>query len=391
MAEAGSQREEMIAIRRELHRHPEMGRKETRTQALILDHLKALGLMPRPAADTGVVVDLPGSGPGPIVALRADIDALPIQEATGLPFASEVPGFMHACGHDLHIAALLGAAKLLSRPGQDYPGTVRLLFQPDEEGDGGAARMVAEGAMEGVACVYGCHVAPELPAGRVAFCSGKAYAASNPFDITVYGESAHGAEPENGRDALFAACEIVQALQSIVSREIAPLESAVITVGSLHAGTARNILAGEARLSGILRCFGEEARHKLTARIDAIAALTAQAHGVRAETAIQWGYAGVVNDPAETAFARGVAERLLGTERVEDYPPSLTTEDFGAFLQCVPGSYWHLGVGRPDAVNPPLHNPCFDPDEGALPIAAALHAQLAMAALREHIPQRDSY
>jgi len=378
LAEAAAIEADMIALRRGFHQRPELGRAEHATSARIAEELSRLGIEVRKAAGTGVVGIFRGARPGRCVALRADMDALPVEEATGLPFSSENPGVMHACGHDMHAAALLGAARLLADRRAALCGSVRFFFQPDEEGDGGAQRMIDDGCMEGVDAVFGAHVSPELPVGMVAVRPGKAYAASNPFDLTVRGRSAHGAEPHLGADAIVAASAMVGALQTLVSRTVSPLESAVVSVGSFHAGTARNIIAGEAQLSGIIRCFGHAMRRELTERMSALIQGMAAAHGVEAELKIHWGYSGVINDEKMTALLHASAVKLLGEGAVTDETfPTLGTEDFGAFLDAAPGSYWHVGVGRPGCKNFPLHNPGFNPDESALKIAAALHAQTA--------------
>ena len=376
---AGRIAPELIVLRREIHRHPELGRTEWRTAERVERELHVLGIETARIAETGVIGTLRGERSGRCVALRADMDALPMQEETGLPFASENAGIMHACGHDLHVAALLGAARLLASERETLCGSVRFFFQPDEEGDGGARRMIEAGCMDGVDAVFGAHVAPELPTGTIGVRPGKAYAASNPFDVVVRGRSAHGAEPHLGADAIVAASSIVVALQSLVSRNVSPLDSAVISVGSFHAGTARNILADEARLSGILRCFGSTMRHKLSNRIRQVVEGVAASMGVEAEVQIQWGYDGIINDLAMTERVCQSAAKLIGAANVaEEVSPSLTTEDFGAFLECAPGSYWHIGVGKRGADNPPLHNPRFDPDESAIALAAAIHAQIAV-------------
>ena len=373
----------LIALRRDLHRHPELGRHEFQTAQRVERELRALELETRRIAGTGVIGFLRGKSDGPCIALRADMDALPIQERYDSDFSSECPGVMHACGHDMHTAALIGAAGLLARHRSELRGSVKFLFQPDEEGDGGAQRMVDEGCMAGVSAVFGAHVAPELPVGQVAIHAGSAYAASNPFDIVIRGQSAHGAEPHLGADAIVAASAMVSALQTLVSRAISPLDSAVVTVGSFHAGTARNIIADEARLSGIIRCFGQERRRMLSERLTALVNGIAAAHGVCAELKIEWGYDGVINDFTMTERLRGCAISMLGRSAVVDETfPTLTTEDFGAFLTAAPGSYWHLGVGFPGLENPPLHNPEFRPDESALHIAAALHAGLVLDFLK---------
>jgi len=378
LAEAAAIEADLIALRREIHRRPELGRHESETTRLVARELTALGIPFRRVADTGVEAMLTGELPGPTIALRADMDALPIQEQSDLSCASEIPGVMHACGHDLHTAALLGAARLLAAHRSDLRGSVRFLFQPDEEGDGGAARMIEDGCMDGVSAVFGAHVAPEYPCGTVGVRFGKAYAASNPFDITLRGRSSHGAEPHLGCDAIVAASALVGAIQTLVSREVSPLDSAVISIGSLHAGTARNIIADEAHLSGIIRCFGPEMRKNLAGRLTAMADGIAVAHGCTAEVRIQWGYSGIINNDAMTAHVQKSAEALLGQDRVIVEPvPSLTTEDFGEFLSRAPGTFWHIGVGRAGEENAPLHNPRFNPDEGAIRIAAALHAKAA--------------
>lgn len=384
LAEASAIESALIALRREIHRHPELGRHEKMTAQLVEREFAKLDIPFRRAADTGVVGELTGALPGPTVALRADMDALPIQELSGLSCASEIPGVMHACGHDLHTAALLGAARLLAAHRDELRGTVRFLFQPDEEGDGGAKRMIDDGCIDGVSAVFGAHVMPELPCGTVGVRFGKAYAASNPFDITLRGQSSHGAEPHLGADTIVAAGALVGAIQTLVSRELSPLDSAVISIGSLHAGTARNIIADEAKLSGIIRCFGPEMRKHLTDRLTAMTHAVAAAHGVEAEVAIQWGYSGIINDDAMTARVQSSAASALGSDCVVVEPsPSLTTEDFGEFLFCAPGTFWHIGVGRPGQENAPLHNPRFNPDEGALKTAAALHAQTVMDYLNQ--------
>lgn len=378
LSEAAAMQSHLIELRRELHRHPELGRNEKLTQRLLERELCALSIPFRRCAETGIVAELTGALPGKTVALRADMDALPILEQTGLPYASENSGVMHACGHDIHVAALLGAARLLAAHRSQLRGAIRFLFQPDEEGDGGAKRMIEEGCMDNVSAVFGAHVAPEYPVGTIGVRFGKAYAASNPFDITLRGKSSHGAEPHLGTDTIAAVGSLICAIQTLTSREVSPLDSAVISIGSLHAGSARNIIADEAHLSGIIRCFGEEMRTRLAQRLTAVTNSVAAAHGVNAEINIQWGYSGIINDVEMTAHVQACVARLFGASSVLVEPePSLTTEDFGEFLTYAPGSYWHIGVGRSDGETAPLHNPRFNPDESALHLAAALHAQIA--------------
>lgn len=367
----------MTQVRRTLHRWPEPGNREFRTAELVERELTAMGLTPVRRLDTAVTAEISGSGPGKTVALRADLDALPLTERTGLPYASENPGMVHACGHDLHIAALLGAAKLLCRHREAWNGTVRLIFQPDEEGDGGAERLVQLGILDGVDWIFGAHVRPELPVGTMAVRSGAFYAASNPFAITLKGASAHGAEPQNGSDALLAACQLVTALQSLISRRTAPAEPAVLTVGTLHAGTAGNVLAGKAVLTGMLRTFGEANRRRLTDAMEQMVQGVARAMDVEAETEIRWGYPGVVNDPAATALVERAARALPLIVTTQE--PVMTTEDFGYYLEKVPGCFWHMGVGSPS----PLHADTFLPDEQAIYQMAALHVQTVLEILQK--------
>lgn len=360
----------MTEVRRTLHRHPESGNEEYVTADYIENVLNTLGLSPRRLLHTAVVADVYGGTPGPMVALRADMDALPVTEATGVSYASEHSGMMHACGHDLHMAAVLGAARILTET--PFAGTVRLLFQPDEELNGGAGRMIDAGVLDGVAMVFGCHVRPDVPEGAVAVCEGPFYAASNPFSITLYGKSAHGAEPQKGADAVLAGARIITALQQRLSCHPSP---AVLTVGSFHGGRQCNLVADHAVLEGILRTFGAEDRQLLTSELERIARETAGELGVRAEPSITWGYSGITNPYEGVRVFRKAAEQLqVDCLQAE---PIMTTEDFGAFLEQVPGCFWHLGVGG----NAPLHNDRFCPSEEVLPLAAALHVQTCLTAL----------
>ena len=369
----------IIDQRRWLHRHPEHGYQEFKTSAHIVQVLTELGMEPQRMAETGVVADLVGGKPGPIVAFRADMDALPITENTGLPFASEHPGMMHACGHDLHMAAALGMAKLLAAHREELPGTVRFLFQPDEEATGGALRMVREGCLEGVSQVYGAHVRPDLPAGQVAVCAGDYYAANNTFNITLRGVTAHGAEPQNGADAIVAGAQVVTALQSLVSRRKAPLKPSVVTVGSFHAGTQRNILAGEAVLQGIIRSFGEENRRFLSDSLRSLVTGIAAGMGVEAQIEIIPNHPGIINHKASADLVRQAAQKVVGPERVVEDHPVMVSEDFGYFIQKLPGCFYHLGVGGPAT----LHSDRFCPEEWPLADAAAVHAQVIWDALCE--------
>ncbi len=369
-----------------LHANPELGGREVHTAALVRRRLKELGVEYRPAADTGTVGIIRGAGPGKTIGFRADMDALPIVEETGLPYASRNPGVMHACGHDFHTAALLGAAELLMARRESFSGTVKLFFQPDEEGDGGAARMIQGGCLEDpkVDAALCCHVESGIPTGTVSLRSGPICAASNPFTITLRGRGTHGAKPHLGTDVIVAGAALVTALQTIASRRTSPTEPVVVTVGSFHSGGAGNVLPEEAVLTGILRTMGGSARERVKEDLRAITAGVAAAMGVTAQVDIFESYPACQNDPAMTELVRTAAGNLLGKENVLELDaPSLGTDDFGYFSAAVPGCYYYVGVGDPQkGFTYPNHNPHFAVDPAALPIAAALHAQTALDFLK---------
>ena len=365
-----------------LHRCPELGRREHRTAKLIRERLEALGIPYMPLADTGTMAVIQGERPGRTIGFRADIDALPIEEDSGLPYASQVPGVMHACGHDFHTAALLGAAELLARRRNKFAGTVKLFFQPDEEGDGGAARMIAAGCMENptVDAMLCCHVESGIPTGTLSVRSGPICAASNPFAVTIRGRGSHGAKPHLGTDVIVAGAQTVTALQTISSRRTSPTEPVVVTVGSFHSGTAGNILPEEAKLTGILRTMGGEAKERVKADFRAIVSGIAAGMGVEAEIEIFESYPGCRNDPAVTSLLRQAAAKVLGEPNVLELDaPSLGTDDFGYFSDTAPGCYYYIGVGNEEkGFTCPNHNPRFAADPDALPLAAAVAAQAAL-------------
>ena len=368
-----------------IHQHPELGCGEHQTAALIRRRLEELGIPFTPLADTGTVAVIQGSAPGRTIGFRADIDALPITEDTGLPYASQHPGVMHACGHDLHTAALLGAGELLWKRREELCGTVKLFFQPDEEGDGGASRMIAGGCMEGVDAMLCCHVDSIIPTGTLATRPGPVCAASNPFTIVLRGRGSHGAKPHLGADVIAAGAQIVTALQTISSRRVAPTDPVVVTVGSFQAGTAGNVLPETALLKGMIRTMSARTREQVKADFTSIASGIASAMGVEAEISLTDGYPCCHNDPGMNALVMAAGAKILGAENVlEQKAPSLGTDDFGYFSALVPGCYYYIGVGnKAKGWTFPNHNPHFVVDPEALPLAAAVEAQAALDYLSE--------
>ena len=370
-----------------IHRRPELGCREHDTASLIRRRLEELGVPYSPMADTGTMAVIQGAKPGRTIGFRADIDALPITEDTALPYASQCPGVMHACGHDLHTAALLGAAELLWKRREALHGTAKLFFQPDEEGDGGAARMIEAGCMEDphVDAMLCCHVDSSIPTGTLSTRSGPACAASNPFTVILRGRGSHGAKPHLGTDVIVAGAQIITALQTISSRRVSPTEPAVVTVGSFHAGEACNVLPEEARFSGMIRTMSAETRAQVKADFHGIITGIAAAMGVEAEIEMVDGYPCCYNDRAITELVRNAAAKVLGAENVlEQDAPTLGTDDFGYFSALVPGCYYYIGVGNEaKGWTYPNHNPHFVVDPEALPLAAAVEAQAALDFLAE--------
>ena len=370
---------EFVALRRDIHRHPELAFEEHRTAALVAAKLEDWGYaVTRGLGGTGVVGTLVrGQGPRRL-GLRADMDALPITEATGKPWASERPGLMHACGHDGHTAMLLAAARRLAEDG-GFEGTLHLIFQPAEEGGGGALRMMADGLFERFPCdaVFAMHNMPGVPQGHLVLREGAAMASSDYATITLTGIGGHGALPQHAADPVVAAASLVMALQTVVSRNVDPLQAAVVTVGALHAGQANNVIPATATLDLSVRALDRGVRTLLEQRIRALAEAQAASFGVRAEVAWRPGYAVLVNSAAETAFAREVALEVVGAERVVPQGPPLTgSEDFAFMLERVPGSY--LLVGNGDGPGSCMvHNPGFDFNDDNIAVGSAFWVRLA--------------
>ena len=372
--------EKIVALRRDIHREPELGFGTERTAEKVLAALDGLPLdVETGVAENGIVATLEGEGDGRTVALRADMDALPIQEETGLPFASEIEGRMHACGHDGHTSMLVGAAHALSGMRDRLSGTVKFVFQPAEEGGGGGKVMVDEGVVEDVASIFALHLWPGLPFGKVATKAGPIMAAADAFEMEIVGSGGHGAMPHLAADAVVIAAQVVTALQTVVSREVDPVEPAVLTVGEIGAGTAFNIIPEKARLGGTVRTLNSDLRERMPERMEAVARGVAK--GMRGDANLDYtfSYPVTVNDESAAGYALGVAEDLFGADSVQELPkPSMTAEDFSYYLEEVPGAFIWLGVGEDISG---LHTPQFAFDEEILPRGSALLAALALQAL----------
>jgi len=379
-----AQADEIAAWRRDLHAHPELGFETHRTAAFVADRLRAFGCdeVATGIGRTGVVGVIRGSGPetGRVIGLRADMDALPIVEATGLPHASREPGRMHACGHDGHSAMLLGAARQLVQT-RAFAGTAVVIFQPAEEGGGGGREMVEDGLMERFAIdeVYGLHNMPGRPVGDFAIRPGPMLAASDLFDITVTGRGGHAAQPHLCHDPVPAASAIVLALQTIAARAADPMAAVVVSVTMLRStGEAYNVIPERVDLRGTVRTLDPAARDLAEARLTAIAQATAAAYGTTATVSYRRSYPVTVNDPARTAFAARVAAGIAGPDRVEtDAPPLMGSEDFAFMLNARPGAMIFLGNGDSAA----LHHPAYDFDDAAIPAGASYWVRLVETAL----------
>lgn len=375
-------------LRRDIHHHPELAFREHLTAQLVAGRLAELGITARSGvAKTGVVGNL--GDDGPCIALRADMDALPIQEENEVPYASAIPGVMHACGHDVHVACLLGAAQLLAEEAiaSRLPGRVRFLFQPseeaqDDEGLSGGMRMVDEGVMADVDAVLGLHVWADLPVGAISVREGTATAYPDKFELVVKGQESHGAYPHEGFDAITLAAQVVVALQTVVSRRLDPTRGKVLTVGTIQGGTKDNIVAGQVTMTGTIRTFEPETREILFAELERACGV-ARALGGDFELTIYPGYIPTVNDPATTALVRQAGADLLGAENVQEAPLEMGGEDFSYFAREAPGCFFLLGGAMPGEPKRLHHHPLFDVDERCLPIGAALLAEAAIRFLKQ--------
>ncbi len=370
-------KQNVIDLRRAFHKYPEASLNEYRTIDKIGEELGKLGIPYKKVASTGIIAEIKGNNPGKTVALRADIDGLPVKELTECEYKSENEGYMHACGHDCHISMLLGAAMILSHIKDQLNGTVRLLFQPAEEIVSGAKRMIKDGALHDVAGVFGIHVWSDIEHGFVCIQEGPLMASADLFTINVHGKGGHGSAPHQGIDAVMASSAIVMNLQSIVSRELSPLEPAVVSIGSLQVGSGFNVIASEGILSGTTRSFNQNVRNKFPEIIERIAKDTASAYRAEAELTYTFGTPVVVNELGCSKIAEKCLEKIGAKSIIIE---KITAgEDFAEYLNRVPGIIALVGV-RNEAKGAcyPQHHPMYTVDEDALEIGTALYAQYAM-------------
>lgn len=361
----------LSAIRRDIHQHPELGYHEERTAKLVTKELRDLGLKPRRLAGTGISADIDSGRPGPCLMLRADMDALPMTEETGLPFASRHAGVMHACGHDLHVSILLGASQLLRQTPPQH-GSVRLCFQPAEEGLNGASVMIDDGVLEGVDAAFGFHVWQGLPVGKVAALDGPAMAAVDELRITIDGQGAHAAMPHQGIDPIVVASHVVTALQTIVSRSTDPMRTAVVTIGRIEGGTAFNIIPDRVVMTGTVRTFDRKLQKQIHRRMQAIVRNVCVGFGARGTLEYVHSNPATINTPELAGFFRERARQTLGARHVTACPPTMGGEDFAFYGEKVPSCYAFLGSAPRQGDVHHHHHPRFNPDEGVLEPGARL-------------------
>lgn len=374
---------QLSAWRRDLHMHPELGFEEHRTAGIVAAHLRSLGFtVTEGVGGTGVVGMLNGGKPGPCVALRADMDALPIHDAKTCEYASTVAGKMHACGHDGHTAILMGVASLLAAVREDIPGQVKVLFQPAEEGPGGALPMINDGALENPApkACFALHLWSDIQIGQAAIRAGAHMAASDTIEMTVTGVGGHGAYPEASIDAVAVAGQVICAMQNIVSRESPPMQAVVVTIGTIQGGFRHNVIAPEVKMSGTVRTLNAAVRNGMEEKIRRVFEGTCRTHRAEPAFTYQYGYPVTVNNPEMAAFLAGCAADVLGKGNVStEAEPAMGGEDFAYIAERIPSAYLRLGSMNPaKGITSQAHNPGYDMDEDALPLGAAIMAHAAL-------------
>lgn len=381
--------ENIISYRRHIHENPELSHNESETAAFIAKTLREIGLEPTTGVGgNGVTAVIKGGkGAGKCVALRADFDALPIQESTGLPFASKNEGVSHSCGHDMHTAMLLGAAHVLSDIKSEFAGSVKLVFQPAEEDvlNCGAAPMIADGVLENphVDAIIGQHVWPQYKVGTAAIRNGAMMASSDRFHITVHGKSSHGSAPEDGVDAIAIAAQIITALQTIVSRQISPRDAAVVSIGTIHGGDRYNVIANQVKLEGTCRNLNPEVRNKMPQRIESIAKGVASAMGGDCTVEYFRGYSPTVNDPEMFKLVHETMKQIIGDGAKVPEMSALGGEDFSFYGEKIPSAFFWLGVTEEGQEFFPIHNGSFAPSERAVPFGIEIAVASALNFLAE--------
>ena len=377
--------DQIIAWRREVHMHPELAFQEHRTARMAADELRAMGLRVETGIGKTGVVGYLGQGP-PAIGIRADMDALPLQECNDVPYASQTPGVMHACGHDAHVGILLGVARLLSEM-QDRPaGEIRFLFQPceesqDEEGKSGAGRMIEDGALAGLDAVIALHMDSESPAGKIEIGQGYMMAAADFFEAAITGTGCHGAYPHTGTDPIFILAQVINVIHGVRARRINPLQPVVISIGSVHAGEAGNIIPHQVKISGTIRSYDDEIRHQLWEELEKALAV-ARAMGGDYQLEIKEGFPATYNDPEIAGLIRQVAEEIVGEENMQAPEPAMGAEDFSYMVREAPGAMLFLGAQIGEE-HRPHHSPIFDLDESTFAIGAAILAETACRLLRQ--------
>lgn len=384
----------MVAQRRDLHMHPELSNREVRTEKVIIAKLQELGLsdIRSNVAHHGVVALLKGGKPGPVVAYRADIDALPINEVHPVPYRSTTPNVMHACGHDAHTAIGLGVAELLSKMRGDLPGTVKFIFQPAEEGaptgeEGGAPLMIKEGAMENPKplAIFGMHTTVDVETGQIGVKAGASQAASTVFDLTIRGKMSHAAHPEKGIDTIVVASECVTALQTIKSRRTDTFEPIILTIGTIHGGNRRNILSPEVKMEGTIRTFDEKTLAAIKQQMNQTLKGVCDAYGATYEVHFEEGTIPVINDPGLVSETLPALRAAVGPTNVVDAELRMGAEDFSYFQRVVPGFYWRLGSGnKAKGITAEAHTPDFDIDEDCLVVGVKSMANVLWDYLERH-------
>ena len=370
----------LVEIRRRIHMHPELGFEEVETSKLISEWLERFGLqVKRGIAKTGVVGLLQGSEPGRTVAIRADMDALPLDEANQVPYVSKIKGKMHACGHDAHVAILLGVAKYFSSIKDPLKGNIKWIFQPAEEGGGGGRVMVEEGVLENpkVDAIFGAHVFPLLPAGKVGIYEREGLAAADRVKIKMIGKGGHGAMPHLCKDPIHAAGHVITQLHSIVSRNINPLDSAVITIGKISGGTAINIIPDEVEMLVTVRSLSPQVREELNRRMEEVVQGVARSFEMDYRYEFEYGYPVLINDPEMSRLVTSACSKGIGKENVEVLRPSMGAEDFAYYLERIPGSFFRLGIrNEKRGIIHPYHSTLFDIDEEVLPFGVEMFVRI---------------